>query len=189
MYAADYNTIIGYQAGSGLTTGDNNIIIGNATQVADNAGNNQMSIGNLIYGTGMTGVTSAGNIGIGVSNPTEKLHVGGNVLATSYLYTSDRRLKDNIQTIEDAPGLISRLEGVSFSWKRDGRSDIGFIAQDVERVLPQLVHTGNDGMKSVEYGNIVPLLVEGYKSEKIRADALQSRLDSLEARLEALEGK
>jgi trimeric autotransporter adhesin len=184
-----YNTFLGQDAGENLTAGSNNLFLGYNTQPnISTTSSNQLNIANLIYGRDATGA-GAGNIGIWVANPTEKLHVGGNVLATSYLYTSDRRLKDDITPLTGASDLLSRLEGVSFSWKWDGRSDIGFIAQDVEKVLPQIVHTGNDGMKSVEYGNIVPLLVEGYKSEKSRADGLEKRLEALEVRLEAMERK
>ena len=50
----------------------------------------------------------------------------------------------------------------------------------MEKILPELVHTGNDGMKSVEYGNITALLVEGYKYQKERADELEMRIESLE---------
>jgi hypothetical protein len=69
---------------------------------------------------------------------------------------------------------------VSFRWKSTGDKDIGFIAQDVEKILPDLVHTGNDGMKSVAYGNITALLVEGYKYQKNRADELEKRIEVLE---------
>jgi trimeric autotransporter adhesin len=120
-------------------------------------------------------------------NPTEKLHVGGNVLATSYLYTSDERLKTDIREITDVSSLLGELDGVRFAWKDSGKEDIGFIAQDVEQVLPELVRTGSDGYKSVQYGNIIPLLVEGYKAEKSRADGLEKRLEALEKRLEAIE--
>jgi Chaperone of endosialidase len=184
-----YNTFLGYRAGITQSSGNNNIFIGqNTTPNISTTSSNQINIGNIIYGKD---IRSAGDnfIGIDVPNPSQKLHVNGNVLAVGYLYTSDRRLKDNIATIANADDILSRLEGVSFSWKSDGRSDIGFIAQDVERVLPQIVHTGNDGMKSVEYGNIVPLLVEGYKSEKARADDLEKRLEALEVRLEAIDRK
>ena len=126
-------------------------------------------------------------MGIGTANPGQKLEVNGNVLANAYLYVSDARMKKDIMNISDADDLLTQLQGVRFHWKADDRADIGFIAQDVERVLPELVHTDSTGMKSVEYGNIIPVLVEGYKIEKARADALEARLQSLEARFEKLE--
>ena len=96
-------------------------------------------------------------------------------------------MKKDITNITDVDDFLTQLQGVRFHWKADDRADIGFIAQDVERVLPELVHTDSAGMKSVEYANIIPVLVEGYKSEKARADNLESRLQSLESRLEKLE--
>jgi hypothetical protein len=70
---------------------------------------------------------------------------------------------------------------VQFDWIKTGKRDIGFIAQDIERVLPDLVHTDDHGMKSVEYGNITALLVEGYKLQKARADDLEARLSQVES--------
>ncbi len=128
-----------------------------------------------------------GKVGIGTSTPSEALTVSGNVLANAFLYTSDIRLKKDIASIENADDILTKLQGVRFVWKADGRADIGFIAQEVEKVLPELVHTDSTGMKSVEYGNIIPVLVEGYKSEKSRADVLEKRLESLERRLDQLE--
>ena len=96
-------------------------------------------------------------------------------------------MKQDVSVIENADDILMKLQGVRFVWKADGRADIGFIAQEVEKILPDLVHTDTAGMKSVEYGNIIPVLVEGYKSEKARADALEARLDALEARLQSLE--
>lgn len=143
-------------------------------------GSNQLNIGSWIYGI-------SGNIGIGTSTPSEALTVSGNVLANAYLYVSDARMKQDVTGIENADDILMKLQGVRFVWKADGRADIGFIAQEVEKILPDLVHTDTAGMKSVEYGNIIPVLVEGYKSEKARADALEARLDALEARLQSLE--
>ncbi len=113
--------------------------------------------------------------------------MNGNVLADAFLYVSDARMKQDVTGIENADDILTKLQGVRFVWKADGRADIGFIAQEVEKVLPDLVHTDSTGMKSVEYGNIIPVLVEGYKSEKSRADLLESRMDTLEARLQSLE--
>ena len=98
-------------------------------------------------------------------------------------------MKQDVTDIKNADDILMKLQGVRFVWKADGRADIGFIAQEVEKTLPELVHTDMRGMKSVEYANIIPVLVEGYKSEKSRADALEARLNALEARLERLEAQ
>ncbi len=120
---------------------------------------------------GMFVQDTTGNVGIGTSTPTEKLHVNGKVLAVAYEYTSDARLKENIQLVSSPLEKVSKLEGVTFDWRHDeypernmpkGRT-YGFIAQDVEKHVPELVSTGKDGFKSVQYGNITALLVESIK--------------------------
>src|SRR5690606_29277232 len=77
---------------------------------------------------------------------------------------SDVRLKKDIIEIEDPLAKIMELRGVNFTWKWDGRRTMGFIAQEVEQVIPEIVHTDSKTeMKSVEYGNIVALVVEALK--------------------------
>jgi|GEM_PF-1388216 len=73
------NTAIGDHAGFNLNGGDKNIIIGYGADVPNNSGSNQLSIGNAIYGTAITGSVGAGNIGVGVTAPVEKLEVAGAV--------------------------------------------------------------------------------------------------------------
>jgi hypothetical protein len=81
-YTGDSNIGIGYRAGDEITSGSNNIIIGNDIDAPSATGDNQLSIGNLIFGTGIDGTDldiSSGNIGIGEKAPTEKLEVTGAV--------------------------------------------------------------------------------------------------------------
>ena len=84
--------------------------------------------------------------------------------STAYYYSSDRRLKENITKIESPLEKIQKLNGYTFDWKKDGRKDIGVIAQEVEKVFPALVATNKEtGFKSVEYGNLVAPLIEAVK--------------------------
>lgn len=86
-YALEQNVAFGYSAGSAQQSGTANVIIGYSSQVPDKNGSYQLSIGNLIYGTGLTGTgdyVSSGNIGIGVTNPSTKLQVAGTVKATEF---------------------------------------------------------------------------------------------------------
>jgi len=76
---------------------------------------------------------------------------------------SDKTLKENIQPIENALELVRKLEGVHFTRKRTQSNEIGVIAQDVEKILPEVVLTHDDGLKSVAYGNIVAVLIEAIK--------------------------
>lgn len=92
----------------------------------------------------------------------------GNVTANS-----DARLKTNIQTIEDPLSLINELRGVRYV--KDGNLNIGVIAQEVQQVLPEVVHEDENGMLSVAYGNIVGLLIEAIKELKREIDELKGK--------------
>ncbi len=104
-----------------------------------------------------------GNVGIGTNAPTEKLEVAGNVKATAFLYASDKRLKTDIKTSKGL-SLINKLHGVEFKWKDTGEKSMGLIAQEVEKVAPELVREDpNTGIKSVLYGNLVAPIIEAIK--------------------------
>ena len=150
--------------------------------------NTQYKAGNLVLNNSATPFVNglivwAGNVGIGVVSPTEKLDVNGNVKATAFLYSSDERLKKDITTLSGALEKVLNLRGVQFKWKNgdDNKENIGFIAQEVEKVVPQVVKDGSDGLKSVEYGNIVPLLVEAMKEQQKEIDSLKTEIETLKS--------
>ena len=100
----------------------------------------------------------------------------GNVIA--YTSISDRNKKENIKPIDDALNKVSQLNGVTYTLKKDGRVGAGLIAQDVEKVLPEVVFTtteiGDDKeFLAVNYGNTVGLLVEAIKELKERNEKLE----------------
>lgn len=126
--------------------------------------------------------TSTGYVGIGTLAPGAKLDVNGDVQATSFLYSSDRRLKKDITSLsDDVVENILRLQGVSFMWEKDGRKDIGLIAQDVEKIYPDLVATGEyTGYKSIQYAGLIAPLIELVKKQQERIDALEMRIERLD---------
>lgn len=89
----------------------------------------------------------------------------GTCTATEFIATSDARLKDNIVTITDALTKVNNLRGVSYQRTdiADERTHIGLIAQEVEKVLPELVKENKDGFKSVNYAQITAVLIEAVK--------------------------
>jgi len=92
--------------------------------------------------------------------------------------TSDERLKDNIKPITNALTDVTQLEGVTFDWKDTGTRGHGFIAQQVEPILPDLVNTDEDtGMKSVNYIGMIGHLVEAIKEQQEQIDALKKQLN------------
>jgi len=95
---------------------------------------------------------------------TGAITITGDVTATNFITTSDARLKSNITNITDALAKVTQLNGKQYTMY--GQDDqIGLIAQEVEQVLPQMVHTRDDmmGTKAINYQNMVALLVEAVK--------------------------
>ena len=82
--------------------------------------------------------------------------------ATRYSTVSDKRLKRNIKKINRPLEVLAGIEGVLFNWRKDNSQDVGLIAQDVERALPEAVHE-IDNIKSVNYNGVIGLLVEAVK--------------------------
>jgi hypothetical protein len=118
--------------------------------------------------------TQSGGVGI-----TGTLTASGNV--TAY---SDERLKDDIQVIPNALSKVEEIRGVTFT-RNDLETDerfSGVIAQEVEAVLPEVIHEAEDGMKTVDYGNMVGLLIEGMKEQQEIIRSLAARIEELEAR-------
>ena len=98
------------------------------------------------------------------------------VNAPNFNTTSDVRLKDNIRTFESAMDVVSQLRGVRFAWKETGVETVGLIAQEVEKVLPELIGTNADtGLKSVSYSNMVAVLIEAVKELKAEIEELKKR--------------
>ena len=98
----------------------------------------------------------------------------GTLSATVFTSLSDANKKTNIRPIENAIEITKKLEGVRFDWIDSGAPSIGVIAQEVEKVLPELV-VESDGTKSVSYGNIVGVLIEAIKEQQVRIEELERK--------------
>ena len=102
--------------------------------------------------------------------------ISGSITATGDITAfSDYRIKDNVETIEEALYKVKQLRGVSFSSRLDYSNHIGVIAQEVERVVPEVVKTHSEGLKSVAYGNLVGLLIEAVKDLAAKVEELERR--------------
>ena len=122
---------------------------------------------------------STGNIGIGLTNPTHRLDVDGEIGATGFVQTSDRNLKKNIQTLDNSLEKILSLRGVSFNWRSDDAPSVGLIAQEVELIYPELVSSKN-GKYGVQYANLVGPLIEAVKSQQALINCQQEQINSLQ---------
>ena len=108
-----------------------------------------------------------------------KLTVAGDVIA--YGSPSDKRLKENIKPIDSALDKVMKLQGITFDWKKsdsilDIKEDIGFIAQDVKEVVPELVRENEDGMLSMRHQGITPILLEAIKELKAEIEELKKQI-------------
>jgi len=131
-------------------------------------------------GSDDVGISSIGYVGIGTTNPTSKLHVVGDgyftgiVTATDFNSASDENLKTNIVTIDDPLDKIVQIRGVNFEWRENGRRSAGVIAQEIEKVLPELVNGGET--KTVNYNGLIGLLIEAIKAQQEEIDILKEKI-------------
>lgn len=131
------------------------------------------------------GVSGNPTIGVGASIPrlsSNNTFAGTNtfqdVFAVSYQTTSDQRLKENIQTLNNAVNIVNSLRGVAYI--KGNKAEVGVIAQEVEQILPQVVGVDQSGYKTVAYGNMVGLLIEAIKEQQKTIKELTTRLEKLE---------
>jgi len=129
-----------------------------------------------------------GFLGIGVSAPTAQLQVGSSgdgsvALANAWNTFSDIRLKRDLAVIPHALDKLLELHGYYYFWKQgsDQSRQVGVVAQEVEAVLPELVHTGSDGIKTVDYPKLTALLIESTNNLKAQADKAEAESASLRA--------
>ena len=110
-----------------------------------------------------------------------------NIFAVNMIITSDQRAKRDISNITNALDKIQRMNGVTYTFKNSGVASIGLIAQNVQQVVPEVVHANPEGFLGVSYGHLVGLLVEGIKdlSNTVQEQALHQRV--LEQRVQRLE--
>lgn len=114
--------------------------------------------------------------GVGISGD---INAGGDIVAYA---SSDRRLKDNIQPIENPLQKINQIGGYSFDWNAEKQNiysgkDYGVIAQEIEEILPELVETRENGYKAVKYDKLVSLLIEGIKDLSNQVEQLKKQVN------------
>ena len=142
------------------------IVSGNLTVNTDtlfvNSVNSRVSIGNVTanYKLDVTG----------------DIRASGNVYATHFDNVSDIKLKTNVTSLQDSLAIIQQLNPVSFNWRDTGQKSYGLIAQELEQVLPDLVHYQQaEGIKTVSYVQLIAFLIDAVKQQQKQIDLLNNQ--------------
>jgi hypothetical protein len=180
------NTYVGQSAGGNTTGGSNNVFIGYLAGKSEN-GSDMLYIDNCNIG------------GADCDMPLIKgdfqnrwVEINGKLAMTAVVTPSDTRFKKNIEPLKASLSKVLNLNGVSYEWRAEENpgkgfgkgKNIGLLAQDVEKALPELVYIDSKGYKSLAYDKLVPVLVEAIKEQQAVINKLAERLEKLD-RLEA----
>ena len=181
------STVQAYDAGlddiSGLAVTNGNFIVGDgANWVAESGSTARDSLG---IGTANDVQLNSFGVGTAASGTTGEIRATNDVTA---FYSSDVALKENIVNIPDPLEALKKLNGVLFDWKKeyidqrggeDGyfvrKKDVGVIAQEVEKVLPEAVAQRPDGIKAVKYDRLTCLLIEAVKKLSAQVESLTKK--------------
>ncbi len=181
----------------GSVDGPNLALDQNEIQARENGSVSQLLLQHLGGGLRVNGlqaqsrnfaVTANGSVGVGTSTPAFKLDVRGQVRGTGGFTTSDVRWKKSVTDLGPPLKRLASLRGVRFEWRRDEHEEMGFdekphfglIAQEVEKVFPELVDTDDQGFKAVDTFGLVPVLLEAVKELTARNKDLEARVAALE---------
>lgn len=200
------NTAIGFEA---LKGGDSGPPAGNSQNTAIGSGalrNNSSGSGNVAIGF-EAGKNSSGNDKLYIHNSDAgtssliygdfqfaDLTINGSLEVTQGITgtvspPSDIRYKENIQPIDNALDLINKLKGVRYDWKIDefpnknfpDKVQIGLIAQDVEKILPEVVNTKRDGYKGIEYSKITAVLINAIQEQQEMIEELKNEIKEIKS--------
>jgi Chaperone of endosialidase/Head domain of trimeric autotransporter adhesin len=154
-----------------------------------------ISFSDIVFGFGSSAsltenmrIKGNGNVGIGTNNPLQKLQVAGNICASGTIGScSDIRYKKDFVPVNGSLSSVLALNGIYYYWKKDEFPDmqfndkrqLGFSAQEVEKLFPEIVMTDTNGYKSVDYGRLTPVLVEAVKEQQKQINEQQQGIDEL----------
>ena len=137
------------------------------------------------FASTVTGTYSSG--GVAQYNPTVATFRNGttcNVIpgGTGFSCPSDGRLKTNVLNLNDSTNIVNQLQGVSFNWTfaPDGQTQVGFIAQDLQKLIPSAVSMAEDGYLTANYSTIVPYLVEAFKQQQTQLNTISNTVTSID---------
>ena len=147
----------------------------NNNQITNGAGytTNTGDITGVTAGTNLNGGGTSGGVTLNLDSTITVTTVNAGTVNT----TSDERAKEDITPITGALDKVQQLGGYSFTLKATDEKSSGVIAQEVQKVMPELVQEGAEGLLSVQYGNMVGLLIEAIKEQQAQIDGLKQKLN------------
>ena len=197
------NVFSGINSGASNTTGSNNTALGQGAGPTSGALTNATALGYqarvsqsnslVLGGTG----ASAVRVGIGTEAPGYLLDVAGDIRVNATVYTSDARFKQQVRPLTGALAAVQLLRGVRYTWNTlgvahggtAGTEQVGLLAQEVEKIYPELVSTDREGYKAINYAQLTPVLIEALKELAAQNAALQTRTATAEATTAAFEAR
>lgn len=194
------NTSVGDHSGYSNLTGSGNVFLGNYSGYSE-TGSNKLYISNSSTAIPLIGGNfSTGQVGINRMPTTYTLEVAGTIWANGATISagastwSDSRFKTNISTIPNALFNICNLRGVTYDWDYTNNNtqnfpkgrQIGVIAQEVEKIFPELVITGEDGYKSVSYEKMSAIFIEAFKDQQKQIELVKQENEKLKSDLAEL---
>lgn len=200
--AGSDNVFVGYEAGANSSTGTRNVFLGNNAGSLNSDGAYNIFIGALA-GKGETGSNRLYIASTATTTPliygeldNMRLTVYGSLTTTSSATLSDERLKKDVLPLDGCLDKVRQMEGVTYSMRVDEyparglprQRQSGFIAQDLKKVLPEVVHTDGRGYESISYGNMVPVLVEAIREQETGAGRRDEAIADMRERISLLRG-
>tara|TARA_B110000444_G_C18379321_1_gene384080 strand:- start:46 stop:516 length:471 start_codon:yes stop_codon:yes gene_type:complete len=143
-------------------------------------------------------IANGGNVGIGNNNPTYKLHVFGTIAAEDSdiiaFASSDIRFKNNIVPIKNPLEKLKKINGYTFVWKESEHhpnkgNDLGVIAQEIEKILPEVTSTRQNGYKAVRYEKLTPFLISCIKEQQTQIENQQTQIENQQTQIASLQSQ
>jgi hypothetical protein len=135
-------------------------------------------------------INQAGNVGIGTTAPSQKLHVLGNILASGTITPSDSRLKENIFDLRYGLKEVLKLRPVSYNWKSepDGKKVLGLIAQETLAITPEIIELPKSEKEfyAMNYVQLIPVLIKATQEQQAIIETQQSEINNLKKELDQI---
>jgi hypothetical protein len=161
-----------------------NIAAGDLVLIADVSDSNNLKKAEFGYAWDGTNFYVNGKIGVGVVTPSYALDLPNNSDATgtaranAFITYSSRKLKKNINQIQKPLNIVKNLRGVTFDWKDTNKREIGLIAEEVAKVLPEVVSYQNNRPTALDYPKLTALLIECVKEQQEKIESLEKKVVS-----------